>query len=159
MAEQRAEQREPYEGEDPSPIHPTPLREHAAPDREVMDVRIIDVMRNWRSVLDVAYTSPETAYALVAVTPKVLGVTVGLLVLSFLTTHLLPGGFIWGVFAAAAAMMAGFFWLCSNNALKLHEVPEKTRRDLRRGMVFLLGLFLFSVVSMAYFFALGLKLI
>lgn len=118
---------------------------------------VLEKVRNWRSIIDFAYTSPETAQAMADIIPQVLKVAAVLLVLSFAANFLLAGGFIWGVLAALSVVMTGFFWLCSSNALKLHHVPEETRSKLRRGIRLLVGAFFLSIIAVGYFLMLGME--
>lgn len=134
----------------------TPYGQEVSED-EQGNAGVLDRVKNWRSIIDFAYTSPDTAHAMADFTPQVLKVAAVLLVLAFAANYLLAGGFIWGVLAALSVVMTGFFWLCASNALKLHHVPEETRSKLRRGIRLLMGAFFLSIISVGYFLMLGVE--
>ncbi|NJN66774.1 MAG: hypothetical protein HC884_08675 [Chloroflexaceae bacterium] len=117
------------------------------------------MVRNVRAAFDTAYTSAETAEGLVAVAPKVGAVAYGLIAFGMILMHLLPAGFIWGLFSMLSAMMSGFFWLCSSTAMKLHEVTKQTRADLQRAMLLEASAFIVAMLSLVYLFGKGFKLL
>jgi hypothetical protein len=99
-------------------------------------------------------TADDIAHRLVALTPRALAISYGLLVLGVIASQLKliwQDGYMWGIASLAVAMVGVFLWISSSTIMILPDMSDQTRALLRRTMRLQASSFMVALLTFGYF--------
>lgn len=99
-------------------------------------------------------TPDDIAYKLVKITPRAIAVCYILLLSGIAASRLnilWTEGSLWGIASLSTVMIGVFLWVWSSNVIKLPNISDKARAELRKAMRIQATTFIAAVLTIIYF--------